>query len=356
MSPSDPAELERAVPRAAYPWAGRRVLVTGGCSFIGSHLVEALLAQGVRHLRVVDDLSTGKLANLAGPLAAGQVELIQADLLADGRAREAVKDIDVVFHLAAIHGGRGFIDLNQAKCARNLTLDGIVIDAAYQAGVEKFVFASSGCVYPVELQSDVNRTVYLSEDMVGPPFSADGMYGWAKLMAEETLRAYHKDFGFKSVSCRFFTAYGERCLESHAIIAMIGRAFLKLDPFEVWGDGTQIRNWTYVGDIVDGMIRAAEVVDDGSAINLGTEEPTRVIDAARQVLALAGHQAEIKLLTDMPTGPLNRVASNQVARERLGLAPRWRFADGLRRTLEWYFATHQAGDVAEGFERKLVER
>ena len=86
--------------------------------------------------------------------------------------------------------------------------------------------------------------------MVGPPYDADNMYGWAKLMAEMTLQAYHRDFGLKSASCRFFTVYGERGVENHAVIAMIARAFVRQDPFEVWGDGTQIRNWTYVGDIV----------------------------------------------------------------------------------------------------------
>ena len=228
--------------------------------------------------------------------------------------------MDVVFHLAAIHGGRGYVDLHQAPCAQNLAMDGMLVKAAHEGGVEKFVFASSGCVYPNHLQTDVSQELYLTEEMVGPPYDADNMYGWAKLMTELTLQAYHQDFGFKSASCRFFTVYGERGVENHAVIAMIARAFVKQNPFEVWGDGTQVRNWTYVGDIVSGMVLAAEKIDDGTAINLGTEERTRVIDAVREVLRYTGQEAEIKLLPHMPTGPLNRVASNSLAKRaaRLG--------------------------------------
>lgn len=337
-------------------WRDKRVLVTGGASFISSHLIDLLLAKGAPTIRVVDDLSSGRLVNIQGHLDAGAVELRKADLLAPGVAQEAVQGIDVVFHLAAIHGGRGFVDLHQAACAQNLAMDGMLVKAAYEAGVEKFVFASSGCVYPNHLQQDVSQELYLTEEMVGPPYAADNMYGWAKLMTEMTLAAYHRDFGFKSASCRFFTVYGERGVENHAVIAMIARAFVRQDPFEVWGDGTQIRNWTYVGDIVRGMVAAAERIDDGTAINLGTEERTRVIDAVHEVLRYSGHQAEIKLLPHMPTGPLNRVASNRLARRLLDWQPEMKFMDGLHRTLDWYFASRQRETVDGYLAEMLTER
>ena len=113
-------------------------------------------------------------------------------------------------------------------------------------------------VYPNGLQADPSQVLYLGEDMVGPPYDADNMYGWAKLMAEMTLRAYYKDWGMKSACCRYFTVYGPRGVENHAVIAMIARAYIGQDPFVVWGTGEQIRNWTYVDDIVEGTIRAAE--------------------------------------------------------------------------------------------------
>ena len=338
-------------------WQNKRVLVTGGASFISSHVIDRLVAKGARTIRVVDDLSSGTKENLKGHLASGVVQLVKADLLADGVAAAACKDIDVVFHLAAIHGGRGYVDLHQAECSKNLVMDGLIVKAAHAAKVEKFVFASSGCVYPNYIQQDVSKELYLTEEMVGPPYDADHMYGWAKLMCEMTLQAYYRDHGLKSVSCRLFTVYGERGVENHAVIAMIARAFIGQNPFEVWGDGTQIRNWTYVGDIANGMIAAAEsTVEDGTALNLGTTERTKVIDAVREVLSYTGREAEIKFLTDMPTGPLNRVASNDLAAKLIGWKPEVKFVDGLHRTIDWYFSSKDQARVRSYFGRMLTER
>src|SRR5256885_5419324 len=281
-------------------WKDRRILVTGGASFISSHLIDALAANGATRIRVIDDLSSGHLQNIQPHLDRGLVEFHRADLLTPGVAEDMVSGMDTIFHLAAIHGGRGYVDLHQAACAQNLALDGMLVKAAYEEGVDKFVFASSGCVYPNFIQQDVSKELYLTEDMVGPPFDADNMYGWAKLMTEMTLKAYHKDYGMKSASCRYFTVYGDRGHENHAVIAMIARAFVKQDPFVVWGNGEQIRNWTHVSDIVAGTIRAAEKIDDGTAVNLGTMERTRVIDAVRAVLAYTGHTARIRFLPDKP--------------------------------------------------------
>lgn len=337
-------------------WTTARILVTGGASFIGSHLIDALAAMGATRIRVADDLSSGDLQNIRPHLASGLVDFQSCDLLEQRATEAAVRDVDVIFHLAAIHGGRGYVDLHQAECAKNLMLDGMLIRAAYQAGVERFCFASSGCVYPNFIQQDVSQELYLTEEMVGPPFDSDNMYGWAKLMTEMTLQAYHRDYAMKTSACRFFTVYGERGVENHAVIAMIARAFVDQDPFEVWGDGTQIRNWTYVGDIVRGMVLTAERVVDGCAINLGTMERTRVIDAVNEVLRYTHKNPHIRLRPEMPTGPLNRVASNHLAREVLGWEPQVNFTEGLHRTIDWYFTTKDPNLVRGYFERMLTER
>ena len=336
-------------------WKQTRVLVTGGASFIGSALVDALVERGAR-LRVVDNLSSGKRENLSAHLGAGSIEFIQADLLDPQTARQAVKSRDVVFHLAADHGGRGYVDLHQTACSTNLILDGQLFRACHQEGVGKVVYASSGCVYPNFLQTDPRQILYLTEDKAGPPYDADNLYGWAKLMAEMTLRSYYREHGMKSASCRYFTVYGERGHENHAVIAMIARAFIGQDPFVVWGNGEQIRNWTYVGDIVAGTIRAAEVIEDATPVNLGTMERTRVLDAVAEVLRLSGHKARIEVRPDMPTGPLNRVADNTLGRQLLGWEPEMRFLDGLRRTLDWYFRTKNREEVAAVLEHMLTER
>lgn len=341
--------------RKAVSWNQLRVLVTGGASFIGSALVDALVERGSK-VRVVDNLSSGKQSNLKKHLESGSIEFIQGGLLEMGMVENAVKGMEVVFHLAADHGGRGYLDLHQAACATNLTLDGLVIRACYQEGVEKVVYASSGCVYPNFLQTNPEEILYLTEDKAGPPYDADNMYGWAKLMGEMTLRAYYKDCNMKSASCRYFTVYGPRGHENHAVIAMIARAFTKQDPFVVWGNGEQIRNWTYVDDIVSGTIRAAEVIDDGTAVNLGTMERIRVIDAVREVLRYTGHKAEIELHPEMPTGPMNRVADNSLAKRLLGWEPQVKFVDGLHRTIDWYFSTKDRAEVALALDELLTER
>jgi nucleoside-diphosphate-sugar epimerase len=176
-------------------WSSCKILVTGGASFIGSHLCDLLIEEKAARIRVVDDLSSGVLSNIQKHVDDGRIEFIQGDLLHQDVAEEAVRGIDVVFHLAAIHGGRGYVDLHQAMCAQNLALDGILIKAAREAGVDRFLFASSGCVYPNHIQADVNEELYLSEDMVGPPYAADNMYGWAKLMTEMTLKHSYEDLG-----------------------------------------------------------------------------------------------------------------------------------------------------------------
>ncbi len=290
-------------------WAGKLVLVTGGASFIGSTLTDQLLARGAK-IRIVDDLTSGHLGNIRQHLGSGEAEFIHADLREPGVTRAAMQGVDTVFHLAADHGGRGYVDLHQAGPASNFFLDGLVFAEALRAKVKKVVFASSGCVYPNFMQSDLKKELYLTEDLTKGPNDADNTYGWAKLMGEFTLSAYAKEHGMGAASCRYFTVYGPRGVGNHAVIAMIARCFLGI----------------------------------------------RVIDAARMVCEVTGHKAEIKLRPDMPTGPLNRVADNSLAKRLLGWEPSVLFRDGLKRTIDWYYATKDRGEVKRVFSRMLTER
>jgi len=328
------------------------ILVTGGASFIGSHLVDALVARGAA-VRVVDDLSCGDRANIDGHIASGKIEFIKGNLLDPAAAKRAVRGADVVVHLAACHGGRGYVNSCQADCSTNMMLDGNVFAAARAARIKKLVFASSGCVYPNFRQMNVRKKIYLSERMAGPPYDADNMYGWAKLMSEFTLKAYYKEYGMDSVSLRYFTVYGPRAVESHAVMAIIARAFVKADPFEVWGDGSQVRNWTYVGDIVSGTIRAAERSGGAVSINLGTMERIKVSDVVKEAVRYAGYDPEVKFLPQMPVGPLNRVADNKLARKLLGWQPRNKFRDDFRRTIKWYFGAKDAATVRKTLKSRL---
>jgi UDP-glucose 4-epimerase len=341
-------------------WNGTRVLVTGGASFIGSHLVDRLVALGAR-VRVADDLSSGRLENLQ--LSRDRIEFMKGDLRDREFARDAIEGMEVVFHLAACHGGRGFIDTHPADCASNMMLDGIVFAECHRAGVDRVCYASSACVYPVgrqERQAD-GGTVLLKEEWADPfregCASSDGEYGWAKLMGEMSLRAYYKQYAMKSVSCRYFTAYGERENETHAVVALIAKAFIKMDPFEIWGDGQQDRNFTYVGDIVEGSIRAAEHITDGSAVNVGTAEHVKIIDLAKMIFEQTGWTPrDINFDMSKPVGVFSRAADLSRSRALLGWEPSVSVEDGLRRTIDWYFREKDVEEVAEGLGLMLTER
>jgi len=336
-------------------WKNKRVLITGGASFIGSHLVDKLVEKGAS-VTVVDNLSSGKIKNIAQHIRKKRLKFYKRDLRDTSVVEKVMKGQEFVFHLAADHGGRGYVDLHQAGPATNLLLDGNVFWHALNAKVKKVIYASSGCVYPIYLQRDTDKKIFLSEDMVKSPYDADNMYGWAKLMGEFTLKAYYKECGLKSCSLRYFTVYGPRGVENHAVIAMIARAFIKEDPFEVWGTGKQIRNWTYVDDIICGTILAAEKIDNATPINLGTRERVRVVDAVREVLRYTGHKAKIRFLRHMPTGPYNRVADNSLAKKLLGWQPKVSFYEGLHRTIDWYFSNEDKEKVKARLYKMLTER
>jgi len=341
-------------------WKEKHVLVTGGASFIGSHLVDRLVSLEA-NVTVADDLSSGRLENLHESI--GKIKFLEGDLRDRDFARQSMEGAEVVFHLAACHGGRGFIDTHPADCASNMVLDGIVFDEAMKAKVDRVCFASSACVYPTSLQvkPENGNMVYLKEDSADPfkegcAFS-DGEYGWAKLMGEMSLRAYREQYGLKSVSCRLFTAYGERENETHAVIALIAKAFVKMSPYEIWGDGQQDRNFTYVGDIADGMIRAAERIEDGSAVNIGTAEHIKIIDSAKMIFDESGFTPEsINYDTSKPVGVFSRAADLTKTRSVLDWEPATGFREGLQRTMKWYYENKNIEEVASKLGILLTER
>src|SRR5207253_2546451 len=158
------------------------------------HLVDRLVELGAV-VRVVDNLSSGRLQNIQNHIATKRIEFIEGNLLDADVVSRAVQGQQVVFHLAADHGGRGYVDLHQSACATNLAMDGLLFRNCLAEGVENVIFASSGCVYPNFLQTDPGEILYLTEEKAGPPYDADQMYGWAKLMAELSLKAYYNDHG-----------------------------------------------------------------------------------------------------------------------------------------------------------------
>jgi UDP-glucose 4-epimerase len=344
------------------------VLVTGGASFIASHLVDTLLKMGA-DVVVADDFSSGKLENLEYPLTKKALDkwvyknlaVYKGDLKDRNFTRRMVDDVDVVFHLAALHGGRGYIDTHPAECSSNMILDQLVFEEACRAGVERLCFASSACVYPSYLQEQAGSG-YLLKESDADPFVrdkafADLEYGWAKLMGEMALKAYHKEYGMKTAATRIFTAYGPRENETHAIVALIAKAFIKMDPYVIWGSGEQDRNFTYVQDIVDAMILASQKIEDGSAVNAGRSDRLTINQTIDLVFDLVGWKPK-KVARDLtkPQGVASRAADLTNAGKLLGWAPKVSYKDGFKKTIDWYFANHTVEGVEANLERALLER
>lgn len=334
---------------------GEEVLVTGGASFIGSHLVEALVDEGA-NVRIADDLSSGTVDNLA--TVRDEIEVLEGNLKRWEFADRATENIDSVFHLAADHGGRGYISNYPANCATNMALDNIVFETAVQNGVEKITFASSACTYPTDIQREKER---LHEDMVsfeerGGAY-ADESYGWAKLMGELSLQSFHEQYGVDASAVRIFTAYGPRENETHAIIALIAKAYAGQDPFQIWGDGEQTRNFTYVEDIVSALLLANRNITDATPVNAGISDYISINEVVETIFEyLDRAPEEIDYMTDKPVGVRHRAADTSRAEELLGWEPEYGLEDGLAETIDWYVENRDREYVRQNLEELLHER
>jgi nucleoside-diphosphate-sugar epimerase len=326
---------DRLLARAEAELAGRAVAVTGGASFIGSHLVEALLAVGAA-VRVIDDLSTGSLANLERVRTG--IDFRRADLADRHAARDGLADQEIVYHLAAVHGGRGFLASHPVECLSNVALDNLTMEAASRAGVANFVYASSASVYPVDAGAE-QWPGGLPEEAAGlaapAAQSPDGPYGWSKLMGEYQLSVFAEHRAMNGVVCRIFNTYGERSGPGHAVRSLVARALARQDPFSVWGDGSQTRGFTYVGDVVTGLLLAASL-REFTVVNLGSPHATAVADLMKEAFRCIGWTPrQISYELDKPQGTSGRVSDPQRCREVLGWQPSTPLAEGLRRTVAW---------------------
>lgn len=338
-------------------YENKKVLVTGGASFIGSHLVDKLVSLK-SNVTVVDDLSSGRLENLSNVI--DKIKFVKEDLeyASLQRLKEIFKGNEIVFHLAAVHGGRGYIATHPADVCSIFAIDHHVYDACLVSGVEKVVYASSACVYPPNLQKDDESL--LNEDLSNPLnldsyLSADIEYGWAKLMGEVQLISFIKQYGLKGAILRFVTAYGPRENETHSIIALIYKAFERMDPFVIWGDGNQSRDYTYVEDIVNGTLLAGIKVNDGTPINLGTGRRYKIKGVAEKIFEIMNWRPS-KIIYDKskPVGVYSRALDIKRAKEILNWQPKYSLEEGLRKTIEWYVSTHKPTGKVD--ERKLLER
>lgn len=332
-------------------WSDRSVLVTGATGFIGGQLVEALLVRGARVLGADKLLSQyvdpetwkGRLDRYYHICKKYEAEpnLEVIDLSVERERLESLlikNDVDTVFMLSAVFGGREFVDKYQAACSLGFAIDQNTIRACHTSGtVERVNYASSACVYAPSL----NKSGYLLKESdvlsTGEGYaSSDNLYGFQKIMTEMTLQAYGREHGLKASSCRFLTVYGAgEFPTTHAISMLCQRALLREDPFLVWGSGEQERGFTYVTDIVEGQILAAEKIADGTAVNLGWDKRYKIKDVVKMILEIVGYSPELFFDKSKPEGPFSRALDISLARKLLGWEPKVDLREGLEMTLSW---------------------
>ena len=336
----------------------KRVLVTGGASFIGSSLVELLCGFGAK-VSVIDDLSSGKVENFHDVHA---INFIQGDLRNRDFANSNIVNFQIVFHLAAIHGGRGFIETYKQEMLVNLVLDNNVFSSAAKNGAEMIIHASSACAYPITLQEHQEDRHLLQEDEASmdlPETSfADGVYGWTKLIGEFQLQNHCSRFT-KGRSARIFTAYGEKENESHAAIALIAKCLFHADPFPIWGNGQQTRNFTYVSDTALGLLLLGS--DQSSleydVFNIGTSTHIKVIDFVEEIFKqLDWRPSLIDYQLDRPTGVASRASNNKKIQEAFGWEPSLGISLGIQRTLQWYCSLENKPKSLSELEKMLASR
>jgi nucleoside-diphosphate-sugar epimerase len=318
----------------------KRAVVTGGASFIGSHLVEALLDSGCQVL-VLDDLSSGLEKYL--PLEHPKLKFKHCNILEDSILEEYLEEVNFIFHLAAIHGGRGFIESQQQAILQNIRIDNQVFEAATKMEVGRIVYASSACAYPINQQDSQTKLNFLVENKAGKIIenmaNPDGVYGWTKLLGELQLETYVSDAKTTAVAARIFTAYGPRENESHAAIALIAKALLNMNPLDIWGNGMQTRNFTYVTDTVCGLIGAAlyNTSLKFDILNIGTSQHYTVLNFVQKIYeSLNQKLPEFNFQLEKPAGVASRASNNEKIMDVLNWMPQIGLEVGIKRTIAWY--------------------
>jgi nucleoside-diphosphate-sugar epimerase len=322
------------------------VVVTGGGGFIGGHLVADLRAKGYRRIRAVD----------LKPFAEWDQEFpdaenLQLDLRELGPARRAAKDAAYVYNLAADMGGMGFIETHKAECMLSVLINTHMLMAAKEAGVKRFFYSSSACVYAAEKQTSA-AVVPLKEADSYPAMPEDG-YGWEKLFSERMCRHFTEDFKLATRVARYHNVYGPlgtydggREKAPAAICRKVIAALMAKSPeIEIWGDGEQTRSFMYIDDCLVGSnaIMASDILEP---LNLGSDELVTINQLVDIVEDIAGVKLKRKYKLDAPKGVRGRNSDNTLIKQKMGWAPSIALRDGMERTYRWIYGemskkTHQ---------------
>ena len=324
-------------------WSGKRVLVTGGAGFVGSHVVELLVERGA-DVTVVDQLPSRKQERLRS--VTDRIRMLDLDLRVPEHCSSAFRDQQIVLHLAAKVGGIRFNTQHQATMLRdNVLLAVNVLEGARQAQAERVLVVSSACVYPRHCALPTPE----SEGFRDLPEPTNLGYGWAKRTAELLAQTYAEEFSMSIAIARPYNAYGPRdhfeSAEAHVIAALIRRVMEGENPLVVWGDGTQSRSFLYVTDLARGLLELIERYPKPDPINLGTDEEVTIHDLTELIVKLSGRNITVKFDAGMPSGQPRRQCDTSKAKRVVGYTARVPLAEGLANTIAWYEQQSHASPV-----------
>lgn len=309
----------------------RTVVVTGGAGFIGSHLAKALVARGDR-VRVLDNLCSGRRENLQPVL--DEIEFVEADLNDESAVQRAVKGADCVFHQAALASVPRSIDRPLETHAACVTGTVVLLDAARRAGVRRLVYAASSSAYGDQPFSSKRET-----DLPAPL----SPYGAAKLASEFYCRAFTASYGFETVALRYFNVFGphqDADSPYSAVIPLFVTALLQNRRPIIYGDGLQSRDFTFVDNVVQGNLLAADAPGiGGRVLNLAMGQSTNLLVLLSKLQALLGTAIEPEFRPARVGDVRESLADISWARELLGYEPQVSFDEGLARSIDYYRRT-----------------
>jgi UDP-glucose 4-epimerase len=316
-----------------------KTIVTGAAGFIGSHLCERLLAEGHEVVGIDSFLDYYprwiKEMNLSRLRESTSFQLIEKNIL-DVDWRGALEGVDVVFHLAAQAGVRASWSDNFVVYTRNnIEATQRMLEASKLFKLKKFVFASTSSVY-----GDI-EDIPMKEGSLIKPISP---YGVTKVAAEDLCYLYWKNFGIPCVSLRYFTVYGPRQRPDMGFYKFL-LAFLEDRPITIFEDGNQTRDFTFIDDIINGTLSAAEKGIPGSIYNLGGGSRISVNEVLKVIGEIAGAEPKVRYAEKQKGDMRHTYASTEKAREEIGYTPRIRLAEGLKKEFEWLKDLQQKGLV-----------
>jgi GDP-L-fucose synthase len=314
-------------------WKDKKVLVTGGGGFIGSHLCEELVQRGAKVIS--GDLSIGHLKE--SPLK-NKIKFLKINFFKNTQCLQKIKNFDIVMHLAAKVGGIGY----NLKYMSDIYIDNLlilsnIVKAISTNKIKNVLLVSSACVYPRNSIIPTPET----EGFKDIPEETNEGYGWAKRALEIAGKMLRRQYGTNVAIVRPYNAYGPRdkfdLEQAHVIPALINKVFnTKTGEIEVLGSGKQTRSFLYVKDAVSGMLLSMEKYPVADAVNLGSDEEITIEDLVKMIIKLSGRDVKIKYNKNAPEGYKRRCADITKAKEKLDFKNMWKLEQGLKETIKYY--------------------